>query len=336
MSEKRTSQPLPELSEQDAELLSAYIDDMLQIDERAKLESRLEDNAFLREELATMQQTIAWVNQLPRLKAPRNFTITAEDLQRARSQEQPKKVLRPNFGWTLAASAAAIILVIFGVLIVMRPMVGDVFSDLVSALEGGAPSAMQAEEVAIMTTSEQNDDTASLEMEQRASFPTETPVPIQTIVGIGAVQNTQANRDEAEKSTETDRAVANAAEDILMLSPTQEMDLQMTQQSELQSLKLLDAQQTATAIAMIFNTTPTMEFVGENDQTTTLSLSDGGDTQESADSALAAGSSLAEAPAQVPADNYSYLPESGGGLALEAIGRKLLAWLIALVLEFLQ
>ena len=61
MTDKLNHNQQPELSEHDAELLSAYIDEMLSVDEKSELEARLAKDAFLRSELAAMRQTLVWM-----------------------------------------------------------------------------------------------------------------------------------------------------------------------------------------------------------------------------------------------------------------------------------
>jgi anti-sigma factor RsiW len=102
-------------------LLSAYLDNMLTAAERETLEKRLDADAFLRSELQAMRQTVAWLNQMPPLQAPRNFTISADDV----AQDPPPKVtLMPRRNWWLSAAAAAVVIVIFGVVFItatLRP-----------------------------------------------------------------------------------------------------------------------------------------------------------------------------------------------------------------------
>ncbi|MEM9952823.1 MAG: hypothetical protein AAF846_14545 [Chloroflexota bacterium] len=122
MSDQLNPTPQPELSEQDAELLSAYLDAMLSDDERKQLEMRLEREPFLRSELASMRQTVTMIHALPTLKAPRNFTITAEDVapdtNQVETQLSEKFVRFPTSTlWTLASVAAAIVVVLVGILV---------------------------------------------------------------------------------------------------------------------------------------------------------------------------------------------------------------------------
>ncbi len=59
----------------DLELLSAYLDGELSNRERISLEQRLNRDPDLRTALDELRNTIAMVHDLPRLKAPRNFTL---------------------------------------------------------------------------------------------------------------------------------------------------------------------------------------------------------------------------------------------------------------------
>ena len=61
-------------------LLSAYIDDELTPVERRMIEQALASSAELRDSLASLSQTIAVVQNLPRVPAPRPFTLTERDV----------------------------------------------------------------------------------------------------------------------------------------------------------------------------------------------------------------------------------------------------------------
>lgn len=65
-----------EFTDQDYELLSAYLDGDLSTGERAALEARLVAEPGLQRELAALRQTVQLVNSLPQLKAPRDFVLT--------------------------------------------------------------------------------------------------------------------------------------------------------------------------------------------------------------------------------------------------------------------
>src|SRR5438128_2566349 len=63
------------LSDQDFELLSAYLDDQLSPSARAALEQRLAAEPSLRAALDELQQTTTLLKAAPRLIPPRNFTL---------------------------------------------------------------------------------------------------------------------------------------------------------------------------------------------------------------------------------------------------------------------
>lgn len=91
--------------------LSAYLDNALSAQEKAVLEDRLKKESALREQLENLRRTKIILGYLPRLKAPRNFTLTP-DMVTVRSKKR-----QPLFtALRLASSLAAILLVVlFGV-----------------------------------------------------------------------------------------------------------------------------------------------------------------------------------------------------------------------------
>lgn len=87
----------PNLTEQDYELLSAFIDGMLEDEERKALQARLMQEPLLRQELTALRQTIAIVKQLPTLKAPRNFTLTAAMVAKEAQATTTESTAEPAF-----------------------------------------------------------------------------------------------------------------------------------------------------------------------------------------------------------------------------------------------
>lgn len=69
-------------SERDLELLSAYLDGELSDREREALEQRLSRDARLRIALNELRDTVKLLHDLPRLKAPRDFTLDPADFAR--------------------------------------------------------------------------------------------------------------------------------------------------------------------------------------------------------------------------------------------------------------
>jgi len=94
------------LSDNDLELLSAYIDGALSQSERTALEARLAADADLRRELERLRATVALVNSLPTLAAPRDFTLTPRMVRR------PPTILTSAAFSALSAAAAVVLLVV--------------------------------------------------------------------------------------------------------------------------------------------------------------------------------------------------------------------------------
>lgn len=93
------------------ELLSAYLDGELHPTQRQALEARLQHEADLRDRLENLRKTKIMVGYLPRLRAPRHYTLTPEMVTVRPQKKQPfLGTLR------LASALAAILLVVlFGV-----------------------------------------------------------------------------------------------------------------------------------------------------------------------------------------------------------------------------
>ncbi|HMO59781.1 MAG TPA: zf-HC2 domain-containing protein, partial [Roseiflexaceae bacterium] len=66
---------LPQLNDDDIELLSAYIDNELSAADRARLEVRLQAEPLLRTTLAELQTTVTALQSLETLGPPRSFTL---------------------------------------------------------------------------------------------------------------------------------------------------------------------------------------------------------------------------------------------------------------------
>ena len=73
-------------TEQDYELLSAYLDGALTPAERAALETRLQADDGLRQELEALRQTVSLVGSVAAMKAPRNFTLTPDMVSLSRNR----------------------------------------------------------------------------------------------------------------------------------------------------------------------------------------------------------------------------------------------------------
>lgn len=99
------------IRKRDLTLLSAYLDDELNTSQRQALEARLQHDPELQNYLENLRRTKVMVSYLPRLRAPRHYTLTPEMV----SVRSPKK--QPLLGSLRLASALAafLLMVSFGV-----------------------------------------------------------------------------------------------------------------------------------------------------------------------------------------------------------------------------
>jgi anti-sigma factor RsiW len=102
------------LTEQDYELLSAYLDGELSASDQASLEARLQSEPLLRQELNSLRQTVAMIRQLATLRAPRNFTLTHAMLPPKKAAPRRTAFFASGM-FSALSSAAAVVLVLLGV-----------------------------------------------------------------------------------------------------------------------------------------------------------------------------------------------------------------------------
>lgn len=206
MTEKDNRQAMPELSDQDADLLSAYIDGMLGAEEQTQLEARLSQDTFLRSELAAMRQTVRWLNELPALQAPRNFTITPEMVAEPTTQGKPANVI-PLYrrGWfPIASAAAAVFVVVIGLALVL-PQANQ-------QLGSAEPNAVAAAPTSATLS------TATSEADQQAETPQIAGLSVQATAEQPALEVDNANSAialTATASTEMDGVAEVASVDAI-------------------------------------------------------------------------------------------------------------------------
>lgn len=132
-----------EISTNDLQLLSEYLDGKLPEKERIQFEARLQSQPELREELEGLRRTHLMLRQLPRKRAPRNFFITP-----AMVPNRPALRLFPIF--RLASALAGLLLVV--------AFAGDLFFGSASnaGYSAAAPLTMQSQQRSSSALSESN------------------------------------------------------------------------------------------------------------------------------------------------------------------------------------
>jgi len=114
------------ISQKDWEALSSYLDDQLSAKSRARLEARLQSSPELRTALEELQVTRAVIRNQPKLRAPRNFTLTPEMVGK-----RPKAQSWVDAGFQFAAVAAS---VLFGLLLLADFVISASRSQPLSAM----------------------------------------------------------------------------------------------------------------------------------------------------------------------------------------------------------
>ncbi len=105
----------PQISFHDIELLSNYLDDQLNPAQQAALEARLHTQPALAQELEAMRNTRLLLRALPPLRAPRNFTLSAQ------AYRKPAPTRLPSFfGAVSALSSALLVLLVIASLLLDR------------------------------------------------------------------------------------------------------------------------------------------------------------------------------------------------------------------------
>lgn len=89
--------------------LSAYLDGQLSPKETARLEKTLQERADFRAALEDLKATRMILRSQPKLRAPRNFTLSAEVLG---IQRQAKPARQPAFTFGFASALASVMLVL--------------------------------------------------------------------------------------------------------------------------------------------------------------------------------------------------------------------------------
>ena len=123
-----------QMSQQDWEALSAFLDGQLPQRERILLEARLHSDAELSAALEELRRTRQVLRNLPRLRSPRNFTLSRQLVK----QKRPSLRLSPVFG--LASALASLLLLVIIVI------------DGLNITGGAVPVALQEADVSAMET----------------------------------------------------------------------------------------------------------------------------------------------------------------------------------------
>jgi hypothetical protein len=105
-----------QISDREWRNLSAYLDGQLSPKETARLERTLQERADFRAALEDLKATRMILRSQPRLRAPRNFTLSAEVIG-VQGQAKPARQPAFTFGFASALASVMLVLVIAGELL---------------------------------------------------------------------------------------------------------------------------------------------------------------------------------------------------------------------------
>lgn len=170
------------ISSRDWEALSAYIDEQLTARERSRLELRLQSDTNLQTALEELRRTRAVLRSLPKLRAPRNYTLTRQMVPERRERPRVYPAL------SLASALATLLLVLV--------LVGDYFAPRAAVpapvTESQARSAAQPQSEQLPETAPSEEDQEQQKSIEMAQVGTPTPQPTQPPAILAAPLATEA------------------------------------------------------------------------------------------------------------------------------------------------
>lgn len=154
----------PNLSPEALLALSAYIDDALDAPDKAALEQRLATDEQLRRELDSLRQTVALLQQLSPIKAPRDFTLDPA----VYGTSAPANVVTVSAWRRIGLAVAALLVLVCGVgsgLVLFVPNAADAPDEAANAVMASPTASPQT----VVEGDETLDDMTAVAQSQPAS-----------------------------------------------------------------------------------------------------------------------------------------------------------------------
>ncbi|MBK8021687.1 MAG: hypothetical protein IPK19_09710 [Chloroflexi bacterium] len=181
------------ITQDDLELLNAYLDDALSPEERAVVDARLVAEPALRQELESLRATAELLRRLPTLRSPRDLTLTQQMVRTSRTLPFPAVTV------SLISAAASIALIVVG--LVMLQSSGQFAT--------GSPVSDQASEASLT-------DALSV-----AGLPTSTVLPSATVLPTLALEASLALQNTVAAGAEARGAETASPPTTAIAQPTQ-------------------------------------------------------------------------------------------------------------------
>jgi len=304
MAEKLTPQPDIEIVR---DLLSPYLDEEVTDVERALVDAALADSPELRDELESLRHTVTLVAELPRVPAPRPFTLTEADVQTVAPRPKKSFGLPAWFGGFAAAAALLVCVLAMGGLFWTGQFsngggaVGDIAMAPEMAAEQPAAEEPAPEEEAPAVEAPAEEEVAEEEAAEEPESPMEEADEAELLMETIEVEKEAAKEiiieEKAEEAPNLAPSPAEATNTVGLSSDTDAVGTAGEDQLGYQALL------TPTPAALSTNTTPPSPTL------TLVEPAAPGVASEMEESAVAEGESGA---AGAPSDS---IPEEQGDLA---------------------
>lgn len=154
----------------DLELLSAYLDGALPLEQMRRLEQQIKADPQLRAELEALRQTRALLRQMPRHRAPRNFTLSPRQV----AKRPPLPRFYPLLQWSTALTLVFLVISL-GLQSVAFPMTTHEYAPVMRAMsaEGSTQAPLSSPAEGDLTPPPESVQTGIL------ALPTSTPEMVQ-------------------------------------------------------------------------------------------------------------------------------------------------------------
>ncbi len=215
------------ISSREWENLSAYLDGYLSQKERQRLEERLQHSPELQNGLEELRRTRRVLRSQPKMKAPRNFTLTA-DMVGARAKGRSTPRIFPVLRLASVLASILLVFVVVGDLLTVPAVQTAQFGAANRIVEEAAPQAPESGEVEMPAAVPEAQEYSEKGLEPQGTPPgiMMMAAPTQTTEGIqaeppAALTAPSGGGGQPSADQATDTAAAAAAGAAEAIAPTE-------------------------------------------------------------------------------------------------------------------
>lgn len=195
--------------EQARELLSPYLDGEVSGEEKQFVEQQLHTSAELQADLESLRQTVALLSALPKVAAPRPFTLSEADVGGPITSSKSNAGFFSLSGWLrgwVALAASLLLVAVIGSALILGPSGGQTSQEI--ALAPASESDSAANEAVTMEAAENA-------MPEEATEPTPQALPLENEAELADPMPAEdmAEEDAPAEDEEADLTAASVAEE---------------------------------------------------------------------------------------------------------------------------